>query len=287
MSTLVLPDGLTTITYDVRDYVAQVTLNRPEVHNAFNERMQDELAAVWRHIRLDEAVRVVVLTGAGDRAFCTGIDRGDIPADEEFDPFTYDDPGQKIGPKSQGLWKPVIAAVNGMACGGGFYLLGESDIIIAAESATFFDPHVSFTMTAVYEPILLTGRMAFGDLVRMSLVGVDERMSARTARETGLVCEVVPAEQLLESSRALAEVIAAATAHECPGHAADVVGGAEPFAGTSSEPRQCLPSTRHERSGAPRGPRALCSTEARSVEIALTMRAAMGGRRRRGRRLRS
>ena len=51
MSTLVIPDGLTTITYDVRDYVAQVTLNRPEVHNAFNERMQDELAAVWRHIR--------------------------------------------------------------------------------------------------------------------------------------------------------------------------------------------------------------------------------------------
>lgn len=208
MSALVIPDDLTTITYDVRDFVAQVTLNRPEVHNAFNVRMQDELAAVWRHIRFDDAVRVVVLTGAGERAFCTGIDRGDIPADEEFDPFTYDDPGQKIGPKSQGLWKPVIAAVNGMACGGGFYLLGESDIVIAADSATFFDPHVSFTMTAVYEPILLTNRMAFGDLVRMSLVGVDERMSARTARETGLVCEVVPLQQLLESSRALADLIA-------------------------------------------------------------------------------
>ena len=208
MNSVVIPDGLSTITYDVRDYVAQVTLNRPEVHNAFNERMQDELAALWRHIRRDDGVRVVVLTGAGDRAFCTGIDRSDIPVDEEFDPFTYDDPGQKIGPKSQGLWKPVIAAVNGMACGGGFYLLGESDIIVAAENATFFDPHVSFTMTAVYEPILLTNRMAFGDLVRMSLVGVDERMSARTARETGLVCDVVPREQLLESSRALAEIIA-------------------------------------------------------------------------------
>jgi enoyl-CoA hydratase/carnithine racemase len=208
MSTVVIPDGLTTITYDVRDYVAQVTLNRPEMHNAFNERMQDELAALWRHIRLDDAVRVVVLTGAGDQAFCTGIDRGDIPVDEEFDPFTYDDPGQKIGPKSQGLWKPVIAAVNGMACGGGFYLLGESDIIVAAEHATFFDPHVSFTMTAVYEPILLTNRMAFGDLVRMSLVGLHERMSARTARETGLVSDVVPSEKLLDSTRALAEVIA-------------------------------------------------------------------------------
>ena len=106
------------------------------------------------------------------------------------------------------MWKPVIAAVNGMACGGGFYLLGESDIIIAAESATFFDPHVTYAMTAVYEPILLTNRMAFGDLVRMSLVGVHERMSARTARETGLVCEVVASEELNSASRALAEVIA-------------------------------------------------------------------------------
>src|ERR1700691_2876081 len=129
MSTLGMPDGLATITYDGRDYVAEVTLNRPEVHNAFNERMQDELAALWRHIRLDDAVRVVVLTGAGDRAFCTGIDRADIPTDEDFDPFTYDDPSQKIGPKSQGLWKPVIAAVNGMACGGGVYTAGEGRTI--------------------------------------------------------------------------------------------------------------------------------------------------------------
>src|SRR5580658_2715775 len=208
MNSVVIPNELSTITYVVRHHVAEVTLNRPEVHNAFNERMQDELAALWRHIRLDDDVRVVVLTGAGDKAFCTGIDRADIPTDREFDPFTYDDPGQRIGPKSQGLWKPVIAAVNGMACGGGFYLLGESDIIIAAESATFFDPHVSYTMAAVYEPILLTNRMAFGDLVRMSLVGIHEGISARAARETGLVCEVVASEELPAACRELAEIIA-------------------------------------------------------------------------------
>src|SRR3984957_19726504 len=208
MSTVVVPEGFTTITYDVRDYVAQVTLNRPEVHNAFNERMQDELAALWRHIRLDDEVRVVVLTGAGNQAFCTGIDRDDIPTDEEFDPFTYDDPGQKVGPKSQGLWKPVIAAVNGMACGGAFYLLGESDIIIAADSATFFDPHVTYGMTASYEPILLSGRMAFGDLVRMTLTGTRERVSAKTARESGLVSEVVQQAGLMEAARDLAEAIA-------------------------------------------------------------------------------
>ena len=203
-----IPDDLTTIAYDVHEHVARVMLNRPEVHNAFNERMQEELASLWRQIRFDDDVRVVILTGAGDRAFCTGIDRDDIPTDREFDPFTYDDPGQRIGPKSQGLWKPVIAAVNGMACGGGFYLLGESDIIIAAESATFFDPHVTYAMTAVYEPILLTNRMAFGDLVRMSLVGIHERISARTARETGLVCEVVASEELPAACRELAEIIA-------------------------------------------------------------------------------
>src|ERR1700685_3535007 len=189
MSTLVIPDSLTTITYDVRDYVAQVTLNRPEVHNAFNERMQDELASLWRHIRLDDDVRVVVLTGAGDRAFCTGIYRGAIPT-HEFYPFTYDDPGQRIGPKGQGFWKPVIAAVNGMACGGAFYLLGEVDFIIAADHATFFDPHVTYGMPAAFEPIFLLHKMPFQEVMRMALLGANERMSAARAYQVGLVSEV-------------------------------------------------------------------------------------------------
>jgi enoyl-CoA hydratase/carnithine racemase len=211
MSQPTVPAELTTVLCEVSEGVAQITLNRPEVHNAFNEAMQDELRAVWRWARDDDRVRVVVLTGAGDKAFCTGIDRADIP-ETEYDPFTYEDPGRKIGPKSQELWKPVIAAVNGMACAGGFYLLGESDIIVAAEHATFFDPHVTYAMTAAYEPILLMNRMAFGDLVRMSLAGVHERMSARTARKTGLVSEVVAAEELLPSSHDLARRIAASPA---------------------------------------------------------------------------
>jgi enoyl-CoA hydratase/carnithine racemase len=163
---------------------------------------------VWRWSPEDDDVRVVVLTGAGEKAFCTGIDRGDIP-ETEYDPFTYEDPGRKIAPKSQELWKPVIAAVNGMACAGGFYLLGESDVIIAADHATFFDPHVTYAMTAAFEPILLMNRMAFGDLVRMSLTGAHERMSARTARETGLVSEVVAADELLPAGLDLAHRIAA------------------------------------------------------------------------------
>ena len=201
-----------TVLYEETDGVAWITLNRPEVHNAFNEAMQDELEAVWRWLRFDDDVRSIVLTGAGDKAFCTGIDRSDIPVDTEYDPFTYEDPGRKIGPKSQELWKPVVAAVNGMACAGGFYLLGECDVIIAAEHATFFDPHVTYMMTAAYEPILLMNRMAFGDLVRMSLTGAHERMSARTAREAGLVSEVVTAEELLPTAEDLAQRIAASPA---------------------------------------------------------------------------
>lgn len=211
MSEPTMPTGLKTVLCDVNGGVAQVTLNRPEVHNAFNEQMQDELRSVWRWARVDDGVRVIVLTGAGEKAFCTGIDRDDIP-ETEYDPFTYEDPGRKIGPKSQDLWKPVVAAVNGMACAGGFYLLGESDIIIAAEHATFFDPHVTYAMTAAFEPILLMNRMAFGDLVRMSLTGTHERMSARTARQTGLVSEVVAANELLSTSHDLARRIASSPA---------------------------------------------------------------------------
>jgi enoyl-CoA hydratase/carnithine racemase len=201
--------GFETIEYDERDHVAFVTMNRPEVHNAFNQTMQAELQQVWRSVRDNDDVRVAVLTGAGDRAFCTGIDRADIATAPPFDPFTFQDPGRTLGPKSQGLWKPVIAAINGMACGGAFYLIGESDIVIAADHATFFDPHVTYGMTAVYEPALLMPRMAFGDLVRMSLTGVYERMSAQTARESGLVTEVVTAVELLTAATRLAADIAA------------------------------------------------------------------------------
>ncbi len=203
---------LSTLQYEQGDGIARIVLNRPDKYNAFNSAMQDELETVWQHVRTDADVRVVVLTGAGEKAFCTGIDRSEIP-DEEFDPLTYDDPGRRIGPKSRGVWKPVIAAVNGMACGGAFYLLGESDIIIASSSATFFDPHVTYGMTAVFEPLLLMPRMPFGEVLRMALVGNDERMSAELARSVGLVSEVVEPDELLASALRLATTIAAQPPH--------------------------------------------------------------------------
>ena len=204
-------DALETLAYAEADGVAEVTLNRPDRHNAFDATMQRELAEVWRSLRTNDAVRAVVLSGAGDRAFCTGIDRREIPDGEEtydFNPYTYEDPGQWLGPKSQGLWKPVIAAVNGMACGGAFYLLGESEFIIAADHATFFDPHVTYGMPAVFEPILTLGRMPFGEVMRMSLLGSHERISAHRAHQVGFVSEVVPAAELATAARRAAEAIA-------------------------------------------------------------------------------
>jgi enoyl-CoA hydratase/carnithine racemase len=122
----------------------------------------------------------------------------------------FDDPGENLGPKSNDLWKPVIAAVNGIACGGAFYMLGEVDFIIAVEHATFFDPHLTFNMAAAFEPLQMTGRMPFGDLVRLTLLGSEERMSSARALQIGLVTEVVPAGELRDRAQWAAAVIAKA-----------------------------------------------------------------------------
>jgi enoyl-CoA hydratase/carnithine racemase len=198
-----------TLLYEETDGLAVVTLNRPDVYNAFNEQMCDELSGLWRDLRTNDAVRCVVLTGAGEKAFCTGIDRTEIPTDGSgFDPLTFSDPGRWLGPKTNELYKPVIAAVNGMACGGAFYMLGEVEFIIASEDATFFDPHVTYGMTAVFEPLLMMRRMPWGEIARLTLVGNHERVSAPRAYEIGLVSEVVPAAELRDAALSVARAIA-------------------------------------------------------------------------------
>ncbi|GGO86727.1 enoyl-CoA hydratase/isomerase family protein [Wenjunlia tyrosinilytica] len=196
-----------TLLHEVKDGVATVTLNRPERHNAFDLTMVDEVNGLWRALRYDDDVRVVVLTGAGDRAFCTGIDRS-VEVPQPSSPFMVEDPALRLGPKSADLWKPVIAAVNGMACGGAFYLLGECEFIIAAEHATFFDPHTTYGMVNAFEAVHLAQRMPLGEVMRLALLGTAERMSARRAYENGLVSEVVPAQELPGAAARSASVIA-------------------------------------------------------------------------------
>src|SRR5271154_2313211 len=194
-----------TLAYEERNAVAWVTLNRPDVLNAVNTTMQRELASVWRALRNSDTVRCVVLTGAGERAFTTGRDRSEaLSANEsmaESSPsrrtgfgssdFHFNGDDDQIGPKSADLWLPVVCAVNGMACGGAFFLLGEADIIIASENATFFDPHVSSGLTAMYESVHMAHRMPFGEISRIALMGSHERLSARRAYEIGLVSELL------------------------------------------------------------------------------------------------
>src|ERR1041384_7581190 len=209
-----------TLLYEERKQVAWVTLNRPEVHNAFNRQMQVELRAVWQSLRRNDTINAVVITGAGPKAFCTGIDRAealgeDRPRDKRVvsvgaSPFMFDDPGQNIGPKANDCWKPVIAAVNGMACGGAFYILGEVDVIVAADHATFFDPHVTYGMAASFESMHMLQKMPLGEVLRMQLLGNFERMSAERAHQIGAVSEIVPADDLLIA----AAWVAAATASQ-------------------------------------------------------------------------
>ncbi|CAN7648990.1 enoyl-CoA hydratase/isomerase family protein [Phenylobacterium sp. LjRoot219] len=202
-----------TIIVEKANHIVTVTINRPESFNTFTKRMLEEFSYLWRHIAEDDDAHVVVLRAAPGRAFSTGAD---VKASKEADGglfhpniWTAEDPGDRLAPKVNRCWKPLITAVHGLAAGGAFYWLNESDIIICSEDAAFFDPHVTYGLTAALEPIGATYRMPLGDVLRMTLLGNDERISARTALRIGLVSEVVPNDQLWERAQELAEKIAA------------------------------------------------------------------------------
>jgi enoyl-CoA hydratase/carnithine racemase len=105
-------------------------------------------------------------------------------------------------------WKPVITAVNGMACGGGLHFVADSDLVLAAEHATFFDTHVKVGLVAGLEPVGLARRIPLEAVLRMAFLGGSERMDAAEARRLGLVGEVLPASELLPRARELAAKIA-------------------------------------------------------------------------------
>ncbi|MEV1070010.1 enoyl-CoA hydratase/isomerase family protein [Streptomyces sp. NPDC050263] len=187
--------------------VAVVTLDRPTKLNAIDLATVGELTDVWRELRFDDTVRAVVLTGAGGRAFSTGLDRDSVVPQPDS-PYMQDDPLLAVGPKANDLWKPVVAAVEGMACGGAFYLLGECEFIVAGVDAEFFDPHTTYGMVSAYESVLLAQRMPYGEVARMMLMGTAERVSARRAHEIGLVSELTEPGGALAAATACATVVA-------------------------------------------------------------------------------
>ncbi len=202
-----------TIIVDIADKVATVTINRPEAMNSFTKQMCDEFAELWRALSVDDAVHCIVLRAAPGRAFSTGVDvkasqqpGGSVIAD---DVWAAEDPGKFLGPKSMNCWKPVVCAVHGMAAGGAFYWLNESDIVICSDDATFFDPHVTYGMTSALEPIGMTYKMPLQDVLRMVLLGNDERVGAETALRIGIVSEVVGPDALWDRADELAKIIAA------------------------------------------------------------------------------
>ena len=191
--------------------VGWLIFNRPDQLNAMNNQMRDELADAWTELDADPGVRVIVHTGEG-RAFQTGVDVAEIASDgigmQRYQQ-SVEDWDLHFTSWQQGVWKPVITAVNGICAGGAFHWVADADIVIAASDAQFFDPHVSIGQVVAIEAIGLMRKMPAEAVMRMALVGRHERMSAQRAYELGMISEVVdPPERLREAAQELAEKVA-------------------------------------------------------------------------------
>lgn len=192
------------------DGVGWLILNRPDAGNAFDALMLDELEAAWADLDADPDVRVIVNTATGT-AFCTGMDVVQVARDKEAmrrHSQRTRDATLMISSWHCQVWKPVIAAINGVCAGGGLHLVADADIVIASESASFVDPHVSVGQAVAYEAITLLRQSPMEAITRMTLSGKGERIRARRAYELGIVSQVVPAEQLRTAAGQLAAAIA-------------------------------------------------------------------------------
>ncbi len=197
-----------TILYETTDdHVATITLNRPDVLNAFDRTMCEEMRAAWRTVKDDPSVHAVVLRAAGERAFCAGLDTKK-PYGQPDDVWNHEDPGELLSPKWQQVWKPVVCAVHGICTAGAFYFVNEADVVICSDDATFFDSHVTYGLVSALEPVGLMRRVGLGDTLRIALSGNDERVTAATALRIGLVTEVVSRSDLFARAHEIAAGIA-------------------------------------------------------------------------------
>ena len=196
-----------TLLVDVKDAVATVTLNRPEVRNALNATLIRELEQALAMLEADQAARVIVLEGAGDKAFCAGADlkgvgdRGTtLQARESFGGLA------RILEAMARMKTPVIAKVHGFALAGGCGLAAGCDIVVAAEDAVFGLPEIKIGLLPliVMAPILRSVGRKRGMLMILS----GEQISAREAYEMGLVSRLVPRAELSGAVDALARTLA-------------------------------------------------------------------------------
>lgn len=195
----------------VENHIATVVLNRPEAMNAVDPEMRAALHETWARIRDDDAIRVAIVTGAGDKAFCTGSDlKKTMPASESFARQTFGAtiPGTAAIIAGLETDKPLIAAVNGYAMGGGMELALACDIRICSRNAQFALSEVKVgSIPGSGGTQRLPRAVSLSNAMLMLLTG--DRIDAEEAHRIGLVSKVLPQEELMPAARAIAERIAA------------------------------------------------------------------------------
>jgi enoyl-CoA hydratase len=187
---------------DVRDAVAVVTVNRPDKLNALNDRTVEELDAAFAALGNDVAVRGVILTGAGEKAFVAGADIGELSDQSPVAGQQRSLRGQKVLDRIERLGKPVVAAVNGFALGGGCELALACHVRVASEHARLGTPEVKLGIMCGYAGTQRLPRLVGkGRALEMLLTG--EMVDAQEALRIGLVNRVVPKEKLLDEAQSL------------------------------------------------------------------------------------
>lgn len=197
-----------TLLYDVADGIARVTVNRPDKLNALNAVVIAELADAGRRLETDDAVRGVIVTGAGPKAFVAGADIGEIAGQGPIDGRERALAGQAAFRRLERLGKPVIAAVNGFALGGGCELAMACHLRVASENARFGQPEVKLGIGPGYGGTVRLPRLVGrGRALELLLTG--QMIDAQEALRIGLVNRVVPGDRLLEECEALLRVMLA------------------------------------------------------------------------------
>ena len=189
------------------DAVAIVTLNRPKVLNALNSQTLTELARAMTAFKDDAGVRAIVLTGAGEKSFVAGADINELAVLSPVEGKEHARRGQAIFDTIEQLGKPVIAAINGFALGGGCELAMACTLRLAADTAKFGQPEINLGLIPGYAGSQRLPRLV-GKGVALEMLLTGDMINAQRAYEIGLVNRVVPAAELLAEARKLAHTLA-------------------------------------------------------------------------------
>jgi enoyl-CoA hydratase/carnithine racemase len=203
-----VPLSLTNVQYETKGPIAYVTVNRPKVLNALNTPTWTDLKAAFEEAKADASVRGVILTGAGDKAFIAGADINELAHVDAYDAEESSRFGQKVLGHIENLGKPVIAAVNGFALGGGCETAMACTMRIAAEHARFGQPEVKLGLLPGGGGTQRLPRLV-GKGRALQLILTGETISAQEAYRIGLVDEVVPAANLIDRAETILKQIAA------------------------------------------------------------------------------